>query len=545
MKFFICYFCYVAGCKSDSECPLVHACINRECQDPCPFEQCGINAECSVRNHRPKCTCLPDHIGNPYERCRRPECLTDPDCSTTLTCRNEKCVDPCDCARYADCTPRNHRGICICQPGYTGDPYGIACTPIPPPPDPGCKEDRECASKQACIDRECVNPCKAIQPCANNAKCEVHSTLPLRTMSCTCLPGYTGKGDVRCDRIIEPEPVGCSSDSECSSSEACRDRRCINPCIIDKPCSPSAICSVANHKSQCSCPPGFEGDPYRQCTKIKKGECQHDIECPDNKACIENQCLDPCDLNQPCGKGAVCRTTAHRPVCRCPPNWAGNPHEECFQYECQVDDDCPFTKACVSNECIDPCDRIICGSRAECKAEAHRAICFCPLGTQGNPLVSCTEAGCSSNADCSSTEKCDYLTSSSSKKECQPLCVGNPCAPRASCTAQNHREICTCNYPLQGDGYVSCIEPPKIEEPECRIDADCPSKLACIGETCQNPCRVNNPCTGNQRCEVTDSLPTRTVACVCPSGQVFGNNGECKSGNFLSSFLKLGLYNAI
>ena len=122
-------FSLLAGCKSDSECPLTQACIDRECQNPCPFERCGVNAECSVRNHRPKCTCLPAHIGNPYDRCRKPECLVDPDCSTTLTCRNEKCVDPCDCARNADCTPRNHRGICNCRPGFTGDPYGIACTP--------------------------------------------------------------------------------------------------------------------------------------------------------------------------------------------------------------------------------------------------------------------------------------------------------------------------------------------------------------------------------------------------------------------------------
>ena len=119
----------LAGCKSDSECPLTQACIDRECQDPCPFERCGLNAECNTRNHRPKCTCLPGHIGNPYDRCRKPECLTDSDCHTTLSCRNEKCVDPCDCAQNADCTPRNHRGICNCIPDFTGDPYGIACRP--------------------------------------------------------------------------------------------------------------------------------------------------------------------------------------------------------------------------------------------------------------------------------------------------------------------------------------------------------------------------------------------------------------------------------
>ena len=122
--------CFIlAGCKSDSECPLTQACISRECQNPCLFEQCGVNAECSVRNHRPKCTCLPGHKGNPYDRCRQYECLTDPDCATTLTCRNEKCVDPCDCALNAECTPVNHRGICECFPDHTGDPYGRICDP--------------------------------------------------------------------------------------------------------------------------------------------------------------------------------------------------------------------------------------------------------------------------------------------------------------------------------------------------------------------------------------------------------------------------------
>ena len=72
---------------------------------------------------------MPGHIGNPYVRCRKPECLKDRDCHTTLTCRNEKCVDPCDCAEYAECSARNHRGICTCIPDYTGNPHGIACTP--------------------------------------------------------------------------------------------------------------------------------------------------------------------------------------------------------------------------------------------------------------------------------------------------------------------------------------------------------------------------------------------------------------------------------
>jgi hypothetical protein len=122
---------FSAGCKSDSECPLTQACINRECVDPCPLERCGVNALCSAKNHRAVCSCpagyRPDP--DPYIRCKPFECLTDPECPTTLACESEKCVDPCKCARFADCSPRNHKGICTCQPGYTGDPYGVACTP--------------------------------------------------------------------------------------------------------------------------------------------------------------------------------------------------------------------------------------------------------------------------------------------------------------------------------------------------------------------------------------------------------------------------------
>ena len=214
-----------AGCKSDTECPITQACINRECVDPCPLERCGINAICSPKNHRAVCTCpsgyRPDP--DPYTRCKQYECLTDPDCPTTLACRNEQCTDPCQCARNADCSARNHKGICTCQPGFTGDPYGVACTPskihfctkmfffkisrtyiflfthlVPEPViDEGCKMDRECPSKQACIitnnKGDCKNPCTAFQPCVQNAECKVYDSLPLRTMTCTCVEGLQAK----------------------------------------------------------------------------------------------------------------------------------------------------------------------------------------------------------------------------------------------------------------------------------------------------------------------------------------------------------------
>lgn len=58
--------------------------------------------------------------------------------------------------------------------------------------------DADCASKLACFSGECRNPCVETNPCGANAECVVVDTLPLRTMSCMCLPGYVGDADVEC-----------------------------------------------------------------------------------------------------------------------------------------------------------------------------------------------------------------------------------------------------------------------------------------------------------------------------------------------------------
>ena len=76
--FLLCLIVLTAGCKSDSECPLSQACNNRECKNPCLYAQCGINADCSVLNHRTtKCTCRAGYEGNPNEKCRQQEQVTE------------------------------------------------------------------------------------------------------------------------------------------------------------------------------------------------------------------------------------------------------------------------------------------------------------------------------------------------------------------------------------------------------------------------------------------------------------------------------------
>ena len=77
------------------------------------------------------------------------------------------------------------------------------------------------------------------------------------------------------------------------------------------------------------------------------------------------------------------------------------------------------------------------------------------------------------------------------------------------------------------------------DDPECRVDRDCPRQLTCMRETCKNPCIVSNPCSRSQQCVVTDTASSiRSVACVCPEGTLAGYGGICEHGKFDNIFVK-------
>ena len=68
-----------------------------------------------------------------------------------------------------------------------------------PVPEPECRVDGDCPSRQACLQEVCRNPCTELKPCGRNAECSVQNTLPQRTMVCMCIPGYVGDADVYCE----------------------------------------------------------------------------------------------------------------------------------------------------------------------------------------------------------------------------------------------------------------------------------------------------------------------------------------------------------
>lgn len=102
--------------------------------NPCEPSPCGANTRCTVDdNDRAKCTCREGYFGNPIAFCG-PSCVLDTDCNAGFSCINRECKDPCPghCGRNAMCTVTNHRPICSCMEGFTGDPFK-QCT-VPPIP---------------------------------------------------------------------------------------------------------------------------------------------------------------------------------------------------------------------------------------------------------------------------------------------------------------------------------------------------------------------------------------------------------------------------
>lgn len=93
-------------------------------KDPCNPSPCGSNALCN----NGICTCLPEYQGDPYNGCR-PECILNTDCPRDKACIRNKCKDPCPetCGTNAECTVINHIPMCSCLTGYAGNAF-VLCS---------------------------------------------------------------------------------------------------------------------------------------------------------------------------------------------------------------------------------------------------------------------------------------------------------------------------------------------------------------------------------------------------------------------------------
>lgn len=169
----------------------------------------------------------------------------------------------------------------------------------PPNCRPECLANSECAPKMACINTKCQDPCA--QACGINAECRVISHTPI----CVCPEGFTGDAAVQCNTnaLAHIEPI--------------------NPCT-PSPCGANAECKEQLGAGACMCITGYFGNPYEGC----RPECLVSSDCPSNKACTRNKCIDPCPGT--CAANADCQVVNHSPLCTCQQGYTGDPFSQCI-----------------------------------------------------------------------------------------------------------------------------------------------------------------------------------------------------------------------
>lgn len=204
--------------------------------------------------------------------------------------------------------------------------------------------------------RDPVDPCQP-SPCGLNAVCRVIGESP----SCSCLPDFIGSPP-----NCRPE---CVSNAECPNNLACINQKCKNPCSGQ--CGENAECRVVSHAANCICLAGYVGDPFSRCQMPIRDQIDY---------------VTPCNPN-PCGANAECREQNRAGACSCLPDYFGNPYEGC-RPECVVNSDCPSSRSCQQNKCVDPCPGV-CGQNARCQVINHAPNCICLSGYVGDPFQFC------------------------------------------------------------------------------------------------------------------------------------------------------------
>lgn len=245
-------------CENDANCPKDKTCINGHCIDGCSIPgACGVNALCHTVLHKLQCSCPQCHSGLPSVECKR----------------------------IANC-----------------DPAGPSSRVI-------CSTNKDCAANEACVERECVDPCliSAASSCEPLKRCETRNHKPI----CICKFGFylTENGELSC----APELMECVADDECSSNFVCTKGKCHNPCVSETPlCDGNKTCAVINHKPVCLC--------MDDCNP-SLSMCLRDAGCSPDTVCRNYECIDPC-LNISCPQDTHCFVENHVPVCKfCAEGW--------------------------------------------------------------------------------------------------------------------------------------------------------------------------------------------------------------------------------
>lgn len=522
--------CSASQCDNDGDCADKEICFlyskgPRKCVDACAKLQCGPNALCVAREHRPACICFEGYGGNPADLTNgcQPEarvpirsgCQSDDDCDLGLTCvagpdGRKLCGNPCDsvaCGQHEVCALDNRgSAICHCSEGFLWNPISSACEK---PTIPDCHSNSDCPQDSACRSDalgvlKCSHVCAEFT-CPANAVCVATNHVG----QCQCLPQFTGNPDDRkgCQPTSQNQ---CTTSAQCSEIDQCTAGDdgilACRPACQDVKCGPRAICVANNHAARCQCPPGpYAGDPNDMIRGCESVPCVYNADCPPIQLCnrLTHTCYDACGEDS-CGENAICIAEDHRSVCMCPPGYRPNPVAEV--------------------ECVPAgfCDNHPCHPSAFCEQGPSGHICKCPSGQIGDPYSS----GCRAEGDCPNGDSDCPSDSVCKGGRCTDPCIG-ACGPNALCRVINQTPICSC--PARFIAAVTGARDGCLRVTlACNGDADCAGEI-CVSGQCKVACRDNSDCSVGEKCLQN----TCTVLCSghaqCPSGQACFS-GSCVIG---------------
>lgn len=304
-----------------------------------------------------------------------PNCILNSDCLSHESCQQHQCINPCinACGENTDCKVIRNKAVCACKSGSKGNPY-LKCV---------------IDNHEGEIEKEitCLNDEGQIQKCGQFAEC--NRDRPGKDV-CQCISGYIGQPP-----LCRPQ---CLRNADCSKDQACILDKCQNPC--QGACGIDAICTVLNHVPRCKCPLEFnDGDPYKQCFESSKSTSNNQTNQdevisyipPPDKSCS----------NQICASNAECRFSVinNQNYCECISGYVGDPIGSGCRPLCILNSECDPNQACINQKCVDPCDLSnTCGINARCSVINHFTICDCEPEYTGNPFELCTKI-CTSNSN--------------------------------------------------------------------------------------------------------------------------------------------------
>ena len=223
-----------------------------------------------------------------------------------------------------------------------------------------------------------------------------------------------------------------------------------------------------------------------------------------------------------CGPNSQCREVNGQAVCTCQPNYIGSPPE--CRPQCLNSAECPSQLACINQKCANPCPHP-CGLRTQCVVVNHSPICSCQPGYSGDPFTRCASIPRKNKKkkrigvyNYSRTSvifnNLTFLAPISVPAVVSDPCVPSPCGSFSQCRDIRGVPVCTCSQ-----NYIGI--PPNCR-PECSINSECSSDMACINKKCRDPCPGS--CGFGARCMITNHIPI----CDCPEGYTGNPFENCK-----------------